>query len=264
MSNIQYGSGYDSVERISKVGVYYWDTGSLAWVKAAQSAGGGASSDVNVTNISLAVSGPLTDIQLRAVAVPVSVATLPLPSGAATEGGNLATLVAKDFATQATLAAIKAKTDNLDTALSTRTKPADSQHVTLDDASIAVTGTFFQATQPVSAVALPLPTGAAKESGGNLDSLVAKDFATNANQGTGNASLATIAAKDYLTDTQLRAAPVTITGDIAVAADAATGERDVRRLFIDERQLLETQLQSLQLILLDERYSADRRGFEVR
>ncbi len=60
------------------------------------------------------VSGPLTDVQLRAVAVPVSAAALPLPSGASTE---------------ATLAAIKAKTDNLDVALSSRTKPADNQNV---------------------------------------------------------------------------------------------------------------------------------------
>jgi hypothetical protein len=59
---------------------------------------------------------------------PVSAAALPLPAGASTE---------------ATLALIKAKTDNLDVALSTRTKPAD--------------------TQPVSAVALPLPAGAATE-----------------------------------------------------------------------------------------------------
>jgi hypothetical protein len=58
----------------------------------------------------------------------VSAASLPLPTGASTE---------------ATLAAIKAKTDNLDVALSTRTKPAD--------------------TQPVSAASLPLPTGAATE-----------------------------------------------------------------------------------------------------
>ncbi len=58
--------------------------------------------------------------------VPVSAASLPLPTGASTE---------------ATLALIKAKTDNLDVALSTRTKPAD--------------------TQIVSAASLPLPTGAA-------------------------------------------------------------------------------------------------------
>jgi hypothetical protein len=90
----------------------------------------------------------LTDAQLRASAVPVSgtffqatqpvsgtfwqatqpisAAALPLPAGASTE---------------ATLALIKAKTDNLDVLLSTRTKPADVQ---------AVSGTFFQATQPVS------------------------------------------------------------------------------------------------------------------
>jgi hypothetical protein len=59
---------------------------------------------------------------------PVSAASLPLPAGASTE---------------ATLAAIKAKTDNLDVALSTRTKPSD--------------------TQPISATALPLPAGAATE-----------------------------------------------------------------------------------------------------
>src|SRR5258707_813058 len=51
--------------------------------------------------------------------------SLPLPTGASTE---------------ATLALIKAKTDNLDVALSTRTKPAD--------------------TQAVSAASLPLPAGA--------------------------------------------------------------------------------------------------------
>ena len=62
----------------------------------------------------VSVSGPLTDAQLRATAVPVSAASLPLPSGASTE---------------ATLALIKAKTDNLDVALSTRTKPADTQTI---------------------------------------------------------------------------------------------------------------------------------------
>ena len=54
-------------------------------------------------------------------------------------GGNLATIAGKDFATQTTLAAILSKLNS----------------------SIAVTGTFWQATQPVSAVALPLPSGAA-------------------------------------------------------------------------------------------------------
>jgi hypothetical protein len=57
-----------------------------------------------------------------------------------------------------------------------------------------VSGTFWQVTQPVSAVALPLPSNAAIETGGNLATLVAKDFATSAKQDTGNASLAAIAA----------------------------------------------------------------------
>jgi hypothetical protein len=56
--------------------------------------------DVNIGNTpavtvsgSVAVTGPLTDTQLRASAVPVSATALPLPTGAATEGGNLATIV---------------------------------------------------------------------------------------------------------------------------------------------------------------------------
>jgi len=48
---------------------------------------------VFVTNSSLAVTGPLTDAQLRATAVPVSASSLPLPSGAATEA-TLSTRVA--------------------------------------------------------------------------------------------------------------------------------------------------------------------------
>src|SRR5712691_9737658 len=70
---------------------------------------------------------------------PVSAAALPLPAGASTE---------------ATLALIKAKTDNLDVALSTRTKPGDTQGIS---GTVAVSN--FPATQPVSAVALPLPAG---------------------------------------------------------------------------------------------------------
>ena len=38
-----------------------------------------------------------------------------------------------------------------------------TQNVSVQNASLAVTGTFFQATQPVSATALPLPAGASSE-----------------------------------------------------------------------------------------------------
>ena len=66
---------------------------------------------------------------------PVSATALPLPTGASTE---------------ATLAAIKAKTDNLDVALSTRTKPSDVQAV-----SGPLTDTQLRAT-PVPVSTTPL------------------------------------------------------------------------------------------------------------
>ena len=70
---------------------------------------------------------------------------------------------------------------NIDVALSTRTKPSDQQHAIVDSGTltgitnpVAVTGTFFQTTQPVSAVSLPLPANAAQETG-NLATLVSLD-----------------------------------------------------------------------------------------
>lgn len=52
-------------------------------------------------------------------------------------GGNLATI-------QTTLALIKTKTDNIDVALSTRTKPADAQHTIIDSGTVSAT----QGTSP--------------------------------------------------------------------------------------------------------------------
>ena len=65
--------------------------------------------------------------------------------------------------------------------------------VTGTGGTFPVTGTFWQATQPISAASLPLPTGAA----------------TAANQQT-----------DALTDTQLRATPVPISGTVTVTDGA--------------------------------------------
>jgi len=89
-------------------------------------------------NANTGLEQPLTNAELRAAAIAISATNLPLPLGASTE---------------ATLLAIKQKTDNIDVALSTRTKPADVQKT---DGSAVV--------QPISATELPLPTGAAKES----------------------------------------------------------------------------------------------------
>lgn len=91
----------------------------------------GSSVTATIANASIAVTGPLTDAELRATAVPISAASLPLPLGAAT---------AADQATaNISLSSIDSKL----------TSP------------LAVTGAFFPATQPVSAATLPLPTGAA-------------------------------------------------------------------------------------------------------
>lgn len=126
-------------------------------------------SQVQVTNFpeTQAVSGPLTNSELRATPLDITIDT-----GA--------------LATEATLAAIKAKTDNIDVMLSTRTSPSDTQpiegSVSVDNfpatqpvsgpltnnelraSAVPVSGAFFQATQPIVAASLPLPAGASTES----------------------------------------------------------------------------------------------------
>lgn len=85
----------------------------------------------NVTNASIAVTGPLTDTQLRASAVPVS----------GTLTANLGTIAG--VATETTLSAINNKTP----ALISGRVPVDGSGV----------------TQPISAASLPLPAGAAQD-----------------------------------------------------------------------------------------------------
>jgi hypothetical protein len=97
--------------------------------------------DVDVTRVqgTVAVTGPLTDTQLRASAVPVS--------GTVTTGGL----------TDAQLRASAVPVSGTVTASGPLT---DTQ---LRAAAVPVSGTFFQGTQPVSAASLPLPSGAATE-----------------------------------------------------------------------------------------------------
>lgn len=84
----------------------------------------------------------------------------------------LTSIDGKDFATQTTLALIKAKTDNIDVALSTRTKPADQQHVIVDSsAAVAVTNAGLTALDgaiagtEVQVDVLTMPTVAVTQSG---------------------------------------------------------------------------------------------------
>ena len=86
------------------------------------------------------------------VTQPVSVASLPLPTGASQDGTDGATPPAiPGTGIRGWLRSIYDRLSN----------------------PLSVTGTFFQATQPVSATSLPLPTNAAQETGGNLATISA-------------------------------------------------------------------------------------------
>jgi len=167
---------------------------------------------------------------------PVSAVSLPLPSGAATE------VTLGLVATQATLALIKAKTDNLDVALSTRavtgitdvqiratplpvsgtvavtgtfwqaTQPVSG---TFWQATQPVSGTFWQATQPVSAVSLPLPLGAATEATLGLVATQATLALIKAKTDNLDVALSTRAVTG-ITDAQIRATPLPVSGTVAV------------------------------------------------
>lgn len=147
-----------------------------------------ASIDSKLTS-PLAVTGPLTDAELRATAVPVSVSSLPLPTGAATEA-TLASLDSKFntlgqktsansapvvLASDQSAIAVTAATLPLPTGAATEatlaTRATEATLSTLEGkvpANLTVSATRLLVdgsgvTQPVSASSLPLPTGAATE-----------------------------------------------------------------------------------------------------
>lgn len=89
----------------------------------------------------------LTDTELRASAVPVS-----------------GTVSVTGVATETTAAAILADTAAMDTNLATLAGAVAGTEMQVDVLTmpvVSVTGTFYQATQPISAGSLPLPSGAA-------------------------------------------------------------------------------------------------------
>jgi hypothetical protein len=171
---------------------------------------------------SVSVTGPLTDAQLRAGAVPVSAASLPLPSGASTS--------ALQASGNASLTSIDGKVPALG-----QTTMAGSQPVTIASNQTAIPVSDNGGSLTVDAVSLPLPTGAA----------------TSALQTTGNTSLGNIDTKTPslvsgrvpvdgsgvtqpvsgpLTDAQLRATAVpvsdgggsiTVDGTVAVSGSVA-------------------------------------------
>lgn len=164
---------------------------------AAQATGNASLSSIDAKlTAPLTVTGPLTDAQLRASAVPVSNASLPLPTGASTE---------------ATLALIKAKTDNLDVALSTRAITG------LTDAQLRASAV------PVSAASLPLPSGAATAALQTQPGVDIGDVTINNAAGAAAVNIQdggnSITVDGPLTDAQLRASAVPVT---TVASAIAT------------------------------------------
>ncbi len=233
----------------------------------------------------------LTDAQLRATAVPVSVAgvateatlsslntkvatakTFDLDSGVGTDtvqaigiavaasGGSVAVTgdTANGLDVDVTrLPALPAGTNNIGDvdvltvngvapAFGTGVRGATVQRVTVaTDDVVPVTGTFFQATQPVSAVSLPLPTGAATLAGqtqpgvdigdvtiNNAAGVAAVNIQDGGNSITVDGTVAisgSVAVTGPLTDTQLRATAVpvslastTVTGTVAVTDNAGS------------------------------------------
>jgi len=88
------------------------------------------------------VSGPLTDTQLRASAVPVSLASLPALATGTNSIGNIATV-----STVTNLSQLGGTPVSMNTGV----RDAGTQRVTIaTDDTVPVSGTFWQATQPIS------------------------------------------------------------------------------------------------------------------
>ena len=99
--------------------------------------------------------------------------------------------------------------------------------LSVDPGTVAVTGTFWQTTQPVSAVALPLPSNAAQETGGNLATIVTNTNKIPSSPATDRATAAApfsfrlsdgSAFYNALTDTQLRASAVPVSDSVVDTA----------------------------------------------
>jgi hypothetical protein len=159
----------------------------------------GPLTDTQLRATAVPVSGPLTDAQLRATAVPVSMAASPLPTGAATE--------AKQDVGNASLADIDTQTTDIPNVIA----PEGGAQPTKGVVVMGHTGAGVvrhilvenSGRQIVNVTASVLPTGAA----------------TEAKQDTGNTSLASIDGK-VLTDAQLRASAVPVS---LAAAPLPTG-----------------------------------------
>jgi hypothetical protein len=284
--------------------------GALADAKVVGDTAGSVSAKLRGINTALAgtltvgthaVTGPLTDTQLRASAIPVSAASLPLPTGAALDATIVTTNTEIGIVTEAAPG-----TDTASSGLNGRLQRiaqrlttligllpaslgqkvmASSMAVTVasDQTAIPVSGTLttsppanastnvtqfggssvstgtgvggagvprvtvssdsFPATQAISAASLPLPTGAATDR--------ATAAAPAASRLSDGASF-----YNALSDTQLRATPVPVSGTVtsvsSVAPDPTRGvlSYNSELLRILEELLVENRAQTLLLSMI--------------
>jgi hypothetical protein len=119
------------------------DTGSIATAAA--------SIDTKTPALGQALAAASVPVVLTADQITTLTPPAAITGFALESGGNLAAAATDLAAIEVLLTTIEGN------------QLADGHNVTIDNASIAVTGTFWQATQPVSAAALPLPSGASTE-----------------------------------------------------------------------------------------------------
>lgn len=195
--------------------------------------GGTGLTDTELRATPVPVSGPLTDTELRASAVPVSAAALPLPAGAAT-------------------AALQTQ-PGVDIGDVTVNNAAGAAAVNIQDGgnSITVDGPLTDAqlrATPVPVSGTVTVTGAGDATAANQATEIASLASIDAGipaalgQGTMATSMKVVIASDQsavpvsgpLTDVQLRATPVPVSGTVAVTgagdATAANQTTEITRL----------------------------------
>lgn len=146
--NWSYNS-YDEDEDISIIGNYVWDSNTLAWIKQTPAASGGGG-PVSIADGDDVAQGSTADAAW--VSGSGTVISLLKAIASASGGGGGGGL------TDAQLRATPVPVSGPLTDTQLRATP-----VPVSVGTVPVTGTFWQATQPVSAASLPLPTGASTE-----------------------------------------------------------------------------------------------------
>jgi hypothetical protein len=172
-----------------------------------------------------AVSGPLTDAQLRAAVVPVLDTAVRdrLPT-ALTVGGRLKVAIEETMTVPVSGTFWQA------------TQPVSGPltDAQLRATAVPVSGTFWQATQPISAASLPLPSGAAQDR-----TTAAAPSAARLSDGTAfydarqiRTITETIPVSGPLTDAQLRASAVATS--LASLPSLAVGDNRIGRIKITD------------------------------